>query len=156
MYNILKEYGIMNKLQCITTDNALNNYMLTWELSMKLHEAGIEWNNETHHLPYLAHVINLFVKKFLSVIQKKPQSRVTQIDDHESDTEYNIDFNLDDIPEADGTALRVVLATIARLATSLRQSTTRWKIFQAACKSYNINPMTILFAMDVWFSLHYR
>ena len=41
-----------------------------------------------------------------------------------SDTEHNIDFDLDDISEVNGIALRVVLATIARLAMSLRRSTT--------------------------------
>jgi len=159
VYNILEEYNIMDKLQCITSDNASNNYALTRELSTRLsQDAGIEWNNETHHLPCLAHIINLLVKKLLTAIKKKTPVRVphTTNDDAEPESEDNIDFDLEDLPEADGTAFRVLLATIGRLATSLRRSTTRWKIFQAACTSYDIEPMTIPFAMDVRFSSHYR
>lgn len=155
VYQILEEYNLTQRLHCITSDNASNNYALTRELSNKLRRhAGIEWNHQTHHLPCLAHVINLLVKKLISAIKKKTPSRGTpDVDDAESD---NMDLGLEDIPEADGTAFRVLLATIGRLATSLRRSTTRWKIFEAACKSYNIEPMTIPFAMDVRFTSHYR
>src|SRR6202035_5314076 len=149
----------MDKLQCITSDNASNNYALTRELSTRLsQDAGIKWNNETHHLPCLAHIINLLVKKLLTAIKRKTPVRVphTTNDDAEPESEDNIDFDLEDLPEADGTAFRVLLATIGRLVTSLRRSTTRWKIFQAACTSYDIEPMTIPFAMDVRFSSHYQ
>jgi hypothetical protein len=158
VYRILEEYNLMERLHCITSDNASNNYALTRELSNKLRrDAGIEWNHETHHLPCLAHVINLLVKKLLSAIKKKTPTRGARtVDDAESESDDDMDLDLDDIPEADGTAFRVLLATIGRLATSLRRSTTRWKIFQAACKSYDIEPMTIPFAMDVRFTSHYR
>ena len=148
----------MDKLQCITSDNASNNYTLAAALSIKLSdEADIEWNNETHHLPCLAHIINLLVKKLLSVIKKKTPARGTRnVDDIEPESEDDMNLDLEDLPESDGTAFRVLLATIGRLATSLRRSTMRWKIFQAACKSYNIEPMTIPFAMDIRFSSHYR
>jgi hypothetical protein len=67
VYRILEEYNLMERLHCITSDNASNNYALTRELSNKLRrDAGIEWNYETQHLPCLAHVINLLVKKLLS------------------------------------------------------------------------------------------
>jgi hypothetical protein len=128
VYDILEEYNIMDKLQCITSDNASNNYALTRELSTRLsQDAGIEWNNETHHLPCLAHIINLLVKKLLTAIKKKTPVQVpyTTNDDAEPESEDNIEFDLEDLPEANGTAFRVLLATIGRLATSLRRSTTR-------------------------------
>jgi len=43
VYQLLEEYSIMDKLQCITSDNASNNYTLATALSTKLsEEAGIE------------------------------------------------------------------------------------------------------------------
>lgn len=148
----------MDKLQCITSDNASNNYTLATALSTKLsEEAGIEWNSETHHLPCLAHIINLLVKKLLSAIKKKTPARGTRnVDDVEPESEDDMNLDLEDMPESDGTAFKVLINTIGRLATSLRKSTTRWKVFQNACKSYDIEPMTIPFAMDVRFSSHYR
>ena len=84
VYNILVEYNILNKLQCITTDNASNNYAMTRELSRKLRdEAGIEWDHEINHLPCLAHIINLLVKNLLSAIRKKTSSGA--YDDEEDD-----------------------------------------------------------------------
>jgi len=91
------------------------------------------------------------------VIKKKTPARGTRnVDDIEPESEDDMNLDLEDLPESDGTAFRVLLATIGRLATSLQRSTMRWKIFQAACKSYDIEPITIPFAMDVWFSSHYR
>lgn len=159
VYNILEEYNILNKLQCITTDNASNNYTMTRVLSQKLRdEAGVEWDDETQHLPCLAHIINLLVKNLLNAIRKK-NPRVFRDDLDDDDflpVVQDLDMNIDDPPEADGAAFRDILAIIGRLATSLRRSTTRWKIFQAACKSYDIEPMTIPLAMEVRFSSHYR
>ena len=103
------------------------------------------------------HVINLVVKKLLSAIRKKPASRMSHIhDDDEPEFDDGLDLDLQDISEAHGTAFKVLLVTIARLATSLRRSTARWNTFEATCKSYNIKAMTIPFAMDVQFSSHYR
>jgi hypothetical protein len=158
VYQILEEYNLMERIRCITSDNASNNYALTRELSNKLcRDAGIEWNYEMHHLPCLAHIINLLIKKVCSVIKKKTPSRGTRnVDDAESESDDNMNLDLEDIPKADGTAFRVLLATIGRLVTLLRRSTTRWKIFQAVCKSHNIEPITIPFTMDVQFTSHYR
>ena len=157
VYNILTEYNIIFKLQCITSDNASNNYRMVQELSRKLRdEAGIEWDYETNHLPCFAHIINLLVKNLLSAIRRKPSLRTYDNAEDDDFVFQDLNFDLDSPSEADGAAFRDLLAIIGRLATSLRRSTTRWKIFQAACKSYDIEPMTIPLAMDVRFSSHYR
>jgi len=117
VYRILEEYNLIERLHCIISDNASNNYALTRKLSNKLRrDAGIEWNYETQHLPCVAHVINLLVKKLLSAIKKKTPIRGARtVDDAESKSDDNMDLDLDDIPEADGTAFRVLLATIGLL-----------------------------------------
>src|SRR5215510_6095352 len=54
---ILHEYEITEKLGCITTDNASNNYAMAHHLCSCLHEEGIEWDYRTQYIPCLAHII---------------------------------------------------------------------------------------------------
>jgi hypothetical protein len=70
VYDLLEEYGIKEKLFCITTDNASNNITLVKELSKLLAKDGISWDWKTHHIPCLAHIINLVVQKFLKTLIK--------------------------------------------------------------------------------------
>ena len=63
---VLHEFDIAEKLYCIITDNASNNYTMIRHISSHLREEGIEWDHRTQHIPCLAHIINLVVKEFLN------------------------------------------------------------------------------------------
>ena len=70
VYNILERYGLKYKLYCITTDNADNNSKMVEELSKMLcRKDNIHWDGPKHHIPCLAHVINLAVKDFLNALK---------------------------------------------------------------------------------------
>jgi hypothetical protein len=67
---MLKEYDISEKLFCITTDGASNNYTMCKEISRRLkEEKDIEWNYKEMHIHCMNHVINLAVQEFLKSIK---------------------------------------------------------------------------------------
>ena len=67
---ILEEYGIIEKLFCVTTDNASNNTEMMKHIGRYLRkEYNIIWKSDEHHIACLNHVINLAVKDFLKEIK---------------------------------------------------------------------------------------
>ena len=157
VYDLLEEYGIKEKLFCITTDNASNNIALVKELSYLLANDGISWDYKTHHIPCLAHIINLVVQKFLKVLVKDL--------DVEDDLAFD-DLTAADIQAAaettiadnefDPASFGVILGKIRSIAKSIRGSSLRWEIFQQACKSYDMEPMTIPLDITVRWNSAYR
>ena len=113
---VLHEYDIAEKLYCITTDNASNNFTMVKILSERLREENIEWDWKTQHIPCLAHIINLVVKNFLD--------------------------NLEGEEEEDLSFLQI-LNKIRTVAKAIRSSSLKWDTFKRCCESYNMNPMTI-------------
>ena len=66
----MERYEIIQKLFCITTDNASNNTEMTKYISQYLkNKYDIIWNPEQHHISCLNHVINLAVQDFLRSIK---------------------------------------------------------------------------------------
>lgn len=63
--NTLKKYGIEDKLQSITLDNASVNTKLVEELSHMM----INFNSEDQHYKCYAHVLNLGVQAMLKVLK---------------------------------------------------------------------------------------
>jgi len=157
VYDLLDEYGIKEKLFCITTDNASNNIALVKELSKLLAKDGISWDWKTNHIPCLAHIINLVVQKFLNALVK--------------DLDVSDDLSFDDLTAADieaaaeGTiaddgfdpaSFGAILGKIRSIAKSIRGSSLRWDIFQQACKSYDMEPMTIPLDITIRWNSAYR
>ena len=150
-------YGIKEKLFCITTDNASNNIALVKELSRLLANDGISWDYKTRHIPCLAHIINLVVQKFLHALVK--------------DLDVEDDLSFDDLIAADIQAAAastiadddfdpasfgVILGKIRSIAKSIRGSSLRWEIFQQACKSYDMEPMTIPLDLTIHWNSAYQ
>lgn len=67
---ILEEYGIIEKLFCVITDNVSNNTEMMKHIDRYLRkEYNIIWKPEERHIACLNHVINLAVKDFLKGIK---------------------------------------------------------------------------------------
>jgi len=67
---ILEEFQIINKLFCITTDNASNNGKMMTRISKHLKDVHcVKWDPKEHHIACLNHVINLAVQDFLKAIK---------------------------------------------------------------------------------------
>ena len=73
LVNSLDCFGILtqthSKLLCITADNATNNDAMCDNIETILsHRCIFTFNSTTHHLPCLAHVLNLAITDIMSVI----------------------------------------------------------------------------------------
>src|SRR5207248_3085611 len=88
----LDDYSIKEKLYCITTDNAANNYTMARELNKLLTRDHIQWDHRTHHIPCLAHIINIVVQHFLKTL-------VIEVDDEDPNLPPSIDDDDDDFSD---------------------------------------------------------
>jgi hypothetical protein len=76
VYNVLNEFDLCDKLFCITSDNASNNYTMLDALSNLLwDERSIDWKGREHHIACLNHVINLCVQDFLKGLAEKDEGK---------------------------------------------------------------------------------
>ena len=65
---VLIDFGLAEKLFCITSDNAGNMNKLMLCLSKALQAHGVEWDADKCHISCLNHVLNLAVQAFLKEI----------------------------------------------------------------------------------------
>ena len=129
VFKIIEDYNLSEKLFCITTDNATNNYTMVRELAKLLEAIDIDWNSEINHIPCLAHVINLIVQSFLDAL----------------------------VADSDQTTtFKSILNKIRKIAKSIRSSIIRWELFKICCESYDINPMTIPLDITVRWNSTFR
>jgi hAT family C-terminal dimerisation region len=160
---VLHEYQIFDKLYCITTDNASNNTKMIKVMECELKEKDdIIWSGMSHHIPCLAHSINLAIRDFLRVVKvrtlseevdlitvRKTQSQVeedrVEEDGDEEDQERSDADELDssDLQDSDLSIGRVIqkLRTIAK-TTNFPQS--RILAFQRACDVANVRRMRLI------------
>ena len=70
VFNVIKEFGIQNKLFCITTDNVSNNSKMMKRISKLLkNDFKINWDPKKHHVACINHVINLAIQDFLKSLK---------------------------------------------------------------------------------------
>ena len=129
VFDVLDQYNLAEKLFCITTDNASNNFTMSKELENLLHNIDVDWDSSINHIPCLAHIINLIVQAFLN----------TLLSDKDA-----------------GTTFKTLLDKLRKIAKSIRGSTLRWEAFQRCCKSYGIDPMTIPLDITVRWNSTFR
>ena len=72
--NVLNNFGLIEKLFCITSDNAGNMKKLMVCLSKVLQMHGVDWDASKYHISCLNHVINLAVQAFLKELKAIPSS----------------------------------------------------------------------------------
>jgi hypothetical protein len=66
VFKVIQEFHILNKLSCITLDNASNNDATLITISNLLRQVyGIEYDVYTHCLRCLGYIVNLVVKELL-------------------------------------------------------------------------------------------
>lgn len=70
--NVCNEFGILSKIQAITTDNAANNMTFLQHLETTCQEQSIPFQAENRHVRCLAHVMNLAVQDFLAELKSQP------------------------------------------------------------------------------------
>lgn len=158
IYDLLEEYGIKEKFFCITTDNASNNIAMVKELSKLLEHDNISWDYKTNHIPCLAHIINLVVQKFLhTLVKDTDNSDDLSFDDFTAADIQEMESAITaDIDDFDPASFGVILGKVRSIAKSIRGSSLRWEIFQQACKSYEMEPMTIPLDITIRWNSAYR
>ena len=157
VYDILEEFGIKEKFFCVTTDNASNNLLMVKELSKLLSNDGIKWDYKTQHIPCLAHIINLVVQKFLKTIVKDIGDPADSADDDNACSDGFPPFGDIFVDDAfDPASFGVILDKVRSIAKSIRGSSFRWEQFEQACKSYDMEPMTIPLDITVRWNSAFR
>lgn len=139
LVKILEEYNIVNKLHCITSDNASNNLSMVKEVERLLEERDIEWDHTKYHIPCITHVINIAVQKFLASIKSdclEDGTRPSTASSH-------------------GVKFSDMVAKARTIAKSIRASPQQWKQFQLICETYQIKPLKIYIDVSTrWNSTH--
>lgn len=81
IYVCLDKYNIVEKLFCITTDNASNNCTALEHLGeLLLQNKGIVWDYEEQHIRCLNHIINIAVQAFLKKCKVLNNEVVAEMD----------------------------------------------------------------------------
>ena len=82
IYNILDSFHIVDKLFCVTTDNASNNMSTLQKLqNLMLIHKGIKWDYKVHHVRCMNHCINLGVQTFLKTYKVLTQVEAGENED---------------------------------------------------------------------------
>lgn len=103
-FSSLKKYGIINKIQRITLDNASVNTNFVEELEFKLLAEGISFSSINRHFRCFAHIINLAVQDVLVHLKFENSSDDTDgnnQDDCSSDDDDDNDNGDDNIEDND-------------------------------------------------------
>jgi len=95
---VLIDFGLIEKLFCITSDNAGNMKRLMVCLSKALQMHGVDWDASKYHISCLNHVINLAVQAFLKELKAIPSSNA-DIPDLKEKTDENQITDIDGIDD---------------------------------------------------------
>lgn len=69
--NVCNEFGILSKIQAITTDNAANNITFLRNLEISCQEQSVSFQLKHRHVRCLAHIMNLAVQDFLEALKSQ-------------------------------------------------------------------------------------
>ena len=124
VYNILEEYDLKEKLNCITTDNAFNNYTMIRSLAQKLLAVDkVRWDHQKNHIPCLTHIMNLIVQKFLNtVIKEKIRADINLDSDKGDDNADDMNIIPNDLNDMNSKTIHKLTKKIQKIAVSLRSS----------------------------------
>jgi hypothetical protein len=112
----------MQKLHCITTDNAGNNKTMAYELSLKLRQIDIEWDPIKRYIPCFIYIINLVVTTFVETLTGD-QSEVS--------------------------SFKTIIKKVRALAKSIHSSDQHQALFFDICDHVELRPMLVIFNVIV-------
>jgi hypothetical protein len=140
LYNILKDFNIHTRLYCITTDNASNNTTLVKELEMLLRvNDAITWDSSKHHIPCLAHIINLTVKAFLNKLKIAAPSREEEFMEESNNNDSDELKAEQEIFEINaGNEFHRAIQKIRKISKAINFPPSRLHAFQHFCDATNI------------------
>jgi hypothetical protein len=76
LYQLLKERGLSHRIFSVTIDNTTNNKTLIRTLQEKLiSTSSISSGESIMRVPYIAHVIQLYLKQLLGHIRAAPKNK---------------------------------------------------------------------------------
>lgn len=85
-YTSLEKYGILNKIQGITVDNASANTKFIEELGKILQDKGQIFNPQDQHFRCFAHILNLGVQDILKLLKGNTETDTENEDDDDSES----------------------------------------------------------------------
>ena len=103
IYNTLDTYNIIEKLFCITTDNASNNISALKHLQhLMVTQKGIVWKAWEHYIRCMNHIINIGIQKFLGTCkvlgESSPEFEDKDLNMNDDDAE---EATMDELDERD-------------------------------------------------------
>ena len=103
IYDTLDTYNIVEKLFCITTDNASNNTSALKHLQhLMVTRKGIVWKAREHHIRCMNYIINIGVQKFLETCkvlgESSPEFEDEDLNMNDDDAE---EATMDELDERD-------------------------------------------------------
>jgi hypothetical protein len=108
--DVLMEFGLPEKLFCITSDNAGNMRKLMRFLSKRLRQLGVKWNARENYINCLNHVLNLALQAFLKKIKALPAKEVNVYDlDEDEDEDEDEDYDDVEIEDDEGDDLEEII-----------------------------------------------
>jgi ribosomal protein S27E len=134
-----QEFGVMDKLLAITTDNARNNDTLLEHLGETCRHEGVPFDRNSMHVRCIAHVINLAVQDFLGTLNAAAMDCGDAYDGQYSADAGHLGF----IPR------------LRKLVIDLRDTPQRRERFANQCKTDQVDPKQLI--LDVrtrWNSTH--
>jgi len=123
IYDVAKEYKIVDKLGYFVMDNAANNNTALEELDSLIHQnEGTGFDPIEKQLRCFDHILNLAVKDLLYGPKKKKGKRQNDLDDRDGP-------EIDEIPEHDDSDNENKRREMVRKA---------WRMLEAVGKAHNI------------------
>lgn len=126
-FDVLKHYGIQDKVQGITVDNASANTTFIRELDVLMKKEKIDFNIEDQHFRCFSHIMNLGVQDVLKLINievtESSEFCCTEASDKNNvDDDEFYDDDIDSVNEDDNEVFLNVIAKIRKTCKKVRVS----------------------------------
>lgn len=133
-WDVLLDYGIVEKLLSVTTDNATNMDTLFDELEILAAQYGITFDSKKFRVRCFAHIMNLSSKDMINSVGDGDKDMYPS--DDESDGEDGV--------EKESSKTLPVVAKMRKGVVAIRNSPQRREIFERQCCVADIKPKMLL------------
>ena len=134
---VMKDYGIQDRIQGITVDNASNDTFMQ-ELSVLMNKENLSFNHEDQHFKCYAHILNLAVQDILKLINNPVDENLKLvIDENEIDDTEDEDDDSDD-NECESNDFAGLILKIRSTCKKIRVSEVIQNQLKNFCEAVNI------------------